>query len=196
MKNKVIFFFAVVFSFCNCTAKRSDNVDDSRDCKINCEKSYSLEQLKGTKWISRVSARTDSMVRTVYEYTSTEEIVRTEYMGFPDKTSCYKSKFYLSDTIPTKYDASLAGKVDKGKFIVLWECDRVSAWEILYFTEDSLALYGKFVDDGVRRYGAGDVLLRFSRINSNKCNDKVRPSVRDNEKFEIDDKYKFTGVNP
>lgn len=206
MKCYMILVLAVAFSLENCNAqgqKKANEKKVEKTLRPHRVKSYFLSQLDGTEWLLHENSEREKYVRETETFTKTDRIFNSEFYRHPENNRLRSQHYYLSDTIPTSYDEKYVGKVESGRYIVYpgGKYEKVSYWEIQKLTEDSLVLFWKYVPDPKEKGkvimgGGHDVMLIFTRINSNKSNDRVRPSVRDNRKFEIDDKYKFTGVNP
>ena len=94
------------------------SVDKGKISKINHEVTISSSQLIGTK----CQYEHDRKSKEYYEYKEGERIWHKEDGG------SYSYPYYLTDTIPTKFDYSKVGTTTKGRYYV----EINSKWEILY----------------------------------------------------------------
>ena len=116
---RVIFSFALLFSMLSIKAQ-----------------TYNIDQLIGGKWIC-IKADCDTIYMEL-----TAKYAKHEHITCDYSTGVGSQMYYLSQTIPAKFDFTKVGTNSSGKYIVLkGTSDNASAIEIKALSKDSLTLY-------------------------------------------------------
>ena len=119
--NKFIIFIFIVALLSGCTNKerQSKLQDDDKDMVGD----FSSDQLVGTCWLLKTNAKNTKTWMRFYRSTIFyDEIIDSEIIeersGNRISKSCYKTDYYISDHMPTKFDKSKVGKRTSGRYIV------------------------------------------------------------------------------
>ena len=100
----------------------------------------STADLNGTKW-KLVSPKDDGCLKNI-SFTLRSKIDRIAFVN-EGKTYRYSIDYYISPTIPTKYNKDFVGKNRSGKYIIQCVYDEVFWFEVLKFTKKELRLRSK-----------------------------------------------------
>ena len=119
--HKFIIFLFIVALLYGCTNKerQSKLQDDDKDMVGDS----SSDQLVGTCWLLKTNAKDRKTWMRFYRSTIFyDEIIDSEIIeersGNRISKSCYKTDYYISDHMPTKFDKSLVGKRTSGRYLV------------------------------------------------------------------------------
>lgn len=90
---------------------------------------FSTASLRGTSWTEQ---HVNQYKRWTYTFTDSV-IIDSTYYNLPDREKVYVSKkyYYMSDTIPAKFDFTQVGKITTGYYLVRWTdgvfgCNRIT----------------------------------------------------------------------
>ena len=119
--HKFLIFIIIVSLLSGCTnrERQSKLQDDDKDMVGD----FSSDQLVGTCWLLKTNAKNTKTWMRFYRSTIFyDEIIDSEIIeersGNRISKSCYKTDYYLSDHMPTKFDKSKVGKRTSGRYIV------------------------------------------------------------------------------
>ena len=115
-------------------------------CAVNAQTTYTLDQLVGTKW---KALNLPKQIIATFEFTS-NEIKYNDKLYLATTGKLWKEinsskSYYLSNSIPTSFDKTKVGKVQKGQYIILYnsKINRIEYFYIRTLTNDKLVLYHK-----------------------------------------------------
>ena len=139
-------------------------------CTTDAQVTISTSDLAGTKWQTEFAYNENA--KRHLEYTQKGKII-----WHLDDNSNISFPFYLSSTIPTKYDATKVGKNDKGCYIV--EYNDVTGYlnilSIQYFNKTEGVMVVKFETKDNFDYGQTDTYLLMPIKRARKPNPPVLP---------------------
>lgn len=139
-------------------------------CTTEAQVTISTSDLAGTKWQTEFDYNENA--KSYFEYTHNGKII--EHL---DDNSNFSLSFYLSNTIPTKYDATKVGKNNKGGYIV--EYNDVTGYlnilSIQYFNKTEGVMVVKFETKDNFDYGQTDTYLLMPIKRARKTNPPVLP---------------------
>lgn len=118
---KFLIFFFIVALLPGCTNKKQQSKAQNEEKTIDGD--FSTDQLVGTCWLLKSNAKDRKTWMRFYRSTIFyDEIVNSEIIeersGNRISKSCYKTDYYISDHMPTKFDKSKVGKRTSGRYIV------------------------------------------------------------------------------
>ena len=119
--HKFLIFIIIVSLLSGCTnrERQSKLQDDDKDMVGD----FSSDQLVGTCWLLKTNAKNTKTWMRFYRSTIFyDEIIDSEIIeersGNRISKSCYKTDYYISDHMPTKFDKSKVGKRTSGRYLV------------------------------------------------------------------------------
>ena len=119
--HKFLIFIIIVSLLSGCTnrERQSKLQDDDKDMVGD----FSSDQLVGTCWLLKTNAKNRKTWMRFYRSTIFyDEIIDSEIIeersGNRISKSCYKTDYYISDHMPTKFDKSKVGKRTSGRYLV------------------------------------------------------------------------------
>ena len=120
MHNYIIFIFIATL-LPGCTNRERQNKSQIEDREIAGD--FSTDQLVGTCWRLEKNAKDKKTWMRFYQSTLFyDEILDSEIIeertGNRISKSCYKTDYYLSDYMPTKFDRNQVGKRTSGRYLV------------------------------------------------------------------------------
>ena len=119
--NKFIIFIFIVALLSGCINKKQQSKAQNEEKTIDGD--FSTDQLVGTCWLLKTNAKnTKTWMRfyrstIFYDEIKDSEIIE-ERSGNRISKSCYKTDYYISDHMPTKFDKSKVGKRTSGRYLV------------------------------------------------------------------------------
>lgn len=119
--HKFIIFILIVAILPGCTNKKQQSKAQNEEKTIDGD--FSTDQLVGTCWLLKTNAKnTKTWMRfyrstIFYDEIKDSEIIE-ERSGNRISKSCYKTDYYISDHMPTKFDKSKVGKRTSGRYLV------------------------------------------------------------------------------
>lgn len=120
MHKLIIFLFIVsLLSSCTNRERQSKLQDDDKDMVGD----FSSDQLVGTCWLLKTNAKNRKTWMRFYRSTIFyDDIIDSEIIeektGNRISKSCYKTDYYISDHMPTRFNKSLVGKKTSGRYLV------------------------------------------------------------------------------
>ena len=114
-------------------------------CMGSMAQEFSSEKLRRSVW-HRVGSRPDEKTITIYNDSIQHETYTIFWKGKWDPFTIEKP-YYLSKSVPKKFDFNRVGKGDNGRYLVMWidKFEETEVYEIADLTDD----YLKFkLDDG------------------------------------------------
>ena len=114
-------------------------------CMGSMAQEFSSEKLRRGVW-HRVGSRPDEKTITIYNDSIQHETYTIFWKGKWDPFTIEKP-YYLSKSVPKKFDFNRVGKGDNGRYLVMWidKFEETEVYEIADLTDD----YLKFkLDDG------------------------------------------------
>ena len=119
--HKYIIFIFIATLLPGCTNRERQNKSQIEDREIAGD--FSTDQLVGTCWRLEKNAKDKKTWMRFYQSTLFyDEILDSEIIeertGNRISKSCYKTDYYLSDYMPTKFDRNQVGKRTSGRYLV------------------------------------------------------------------------------
>ena len=103
----------------------------------------SCHRLNGTRW-KLVSPQIDYCDRTM-SFSTTVRTTKTKFKTSGKEYKCPKS-YYITTSIPTKFDKAQVGKNQSGRYIIQFVDDKVFWFKIISYDGKSITLLSKLGD--------------------------------------------------